>query len=420
MSRQSEPFAPSLLAQRRTSAGMSLATLARILGVSSRQISNYEQGRHSPSPARLKKLAALLGTTAQALAGVPQGEETIGDLRRFAGMNRAEAVRLLAAKLPGVTAWRLQEVESGREVSAWRDAAALERVTGALAELYGVSAETVCLAWFRTFPVQAHLLQPLRSKHPAVPVSQPVKAGIRRAERTWNELSERQRVYLVACYRQDQEAELEAKAKHAAGQAAGPSAQWRKLPFTIKADPAFTGYTPIQERLREAGYHDAGAGATLHALSRRGLLRVSEDQVEVFPLGLVLRVLVELTQQGRASARAGLREVTQPRPPAHLLSEWLWRNLVKVAAAGPEGLPETGLWGRSRFYLGTGFRPHGAMSRGFIDTVPVREKADGDSYAKEYRWHLTGAGHVEDIEAQVRELHERIGSSLPQRLEHHL
>jgi hypothetical protein len=60
--------------------------------------------------------------------------------------------------------------------------------------------------------------------------------------------------------------------------------------------------------------------------------------------------------------------------------------------AGPAGLPETDLWGRSRFYLGTGFRPHGAMSRGYIDTIPVREKAGEDSYVKEYRWHLTEAG----------------------------
>ena len=389
VSRQSEPFAPGVLSLRRAAAGMSLVALARVVGVSPRQIINYEQGKHSPSPARLKRLAEVLGTTAQALAGVPQGEETLGDLRRFAGVDRVEASRLLAIRLPGVTVWRLQAVESGTEVRAWRDPDVLRRVIAALAELYGVPVETVRLAWFRTFPAQAHLLRP---EHRPEPASQPVKAGVGRAERTWGELNDRQRAYLIACYRQDQEAELEAKAQHAAGRATGPSAQWRRLPFTIKADPAFTGYTPLQERLRKEGHHDAGAGATLHALTRRGLLQVSEDQVEVFPLGFVPRVLVALTRLGRTCARAGLGQVAPPRPPAHLLSEWLWRNLVKVAAAGPEGLPEAGLWGRSRFYLGTGFRPHGAMSRGFIDAIPVREETGGDSYVAEYRWHLTQAG----------------------------
>jgi Helix-turn-helix len=371
---------------------MSMAALSRAVGVSARQVINYEQGKHSPSPAKLKKLAEALGTKAQVLAGVPQGEETLGDLRRFAGLDRAEAARLLAVNLPGVTVWRLQAVESGRDVRAWRHPGVLKQVIAALAKTYGVPAGTVRLAWFRTFPAQADLLRAPQPKHPAGAAPQPVPARPGRAERTWNELNYRQRAYLVACYRQDQDAEQEARAKRVAGYPTGTPVEWRKLPFTIKADPAFTGYTPIQERLRKKGYHDAGAGATLHALTRRGLLQVSEDQVEVFPLGPVPRVLVELTRPGRACARAGLGEVTRLRPPAHLLSEWLWRNLVKVAMTGPAGLPEADLLGRSAFYLGTGFRPHGAMSRGYIDTVPVREEAGQDSYVREYRWILTEAG----------------------------
>lgn len=392
VSRQSEPFAPGVLSARRIAAGMSLVALSRAVGVSTRQVINYEQGKHSPSPAKLKRLAEVLGVTAQVLAGVPQGEEKLGDLRRFAGLDRVEAARLLAVDLPGATVWRLQAVESGREVRAWRDPGVLTQVVAAMAKNYRVPASEVRLAWFRAFPAQADLLRPPQPKHRPKADPQPAQARPGRAERIWNELNDRQRAYLVACYRQDQEAEQEAKAKRAARQATWTPAQWRKLPFTIKADPVFTGYTPIQERLRKEGYHDAGAGATLHALTRRGLVQVSEDQVEVFPLGPVPRVLVELTRLGRACVRAGVGQVTRPRPPAYLLSEWLWRNLVKVAMAGPAGLPETDLWGRSRFYLGTGFRPHGAMSRGYIDAIPVREEMGEDSYVKEYRWHLTEAG----------------------------
>jgi hypothetical protein len=215
---------------------------------------------------------------------------------------------------------------------------------------------------------------------------------VSRPARIWNELNVRQRAYLAACYRQDQEAEAGARARHAAGQDPGPSSQWRKLPFTVRADPAFTGYTQIQEQLRAEGYHDAGAGATLHALTNRGLVQVTEDQVEVFPLGFVPRVLVELTRLGRSCARAGLGERQPARLPAHLLSEWLWRNLVKVAQAGPAGLAEADLVGRSKFYLGTGFRPQGTPSRGFIDQTAVREEAGAESYVKEFRWHLTETG----------------------------
>jgi hypothetical protein len=82
-----------------------------------------------------------------------------------------------------------------------------------------------------------------------------------------------------------------------------------------------------------------------------------------------------------------------------LLSEWLWESLVKVASAGAEGLPEADLWGKARFFLGSGFRPHGAASRGYIDLVPVRAEVDEGSYVKEYRWHLTVAGrrHLHDF-----------------------
>lgn len=219
-----------------------------------------------------------------------------------------------------------------------------------------------------------------------------------RPERIWRDLNIRQRTYLVVCYHQDQEAEAAAKARHAAGQEPGLPSQWRRLPFSIRADPAFTGYTPIQERLRAGGYHDAGAGATLRALTSRGLLQVAEDQVEVFPLGFVPRVLVEVTRLGRACARAGLGEQQSHRPPAHLLSEWLWRNLVKVAQAGSAGLPEADLWGRSKFYLGIGFRPKGTASRGFISLTPVREQVGDEWYVKEFRWQLTEAGRRHFVE----------------------
>ncbi|GAA0983036.1 hypothetical protein GCM10009555_053960 [Acrocarpospora macrocephala] len=389
MSRQLEPFAPGVLSLHRTGAGMSVSRLATAVGVSKRQIIYYEQGYHSPSPARLKKLAEVLGTTPQTLAGVPRGEESLTDLRRFAGLDRAQAARLLSRILPGVTVWKLQAAESGKVVQAWVDSQVLKQVIKELAGLYGVPVGTVRRSWLRIFPQQVHLLR--EEQADATGAKQPV-LPTEKALQDWKGLNDRQQAYLIACYREDQEAEAHAKQEHAAGRDPGGAAVWRKLPFTIKADPALTGYTAIQIRLREQGQHDPGAGASLAALARRGLIELSEDEAEVFPLGFVTRVLVELTRSGRACARAGLGESGPIRAPRQLLSEWLWQNLVKVATAGAEGLAEAGLWGKSRFFLGVGFRPSGIPSRGYVNAISVREEVAGDSYVKEYRWHLTEAG----------------------------
>lgn len=235
-----------------------------------------------------------------------------------------------------------------------------------------------------------------------------------RAAEIWEGLNERQRIYLTACYQEDQEAERQVTAARAATSGKRiPAAEWRRVPFTIKADPEFTGYTALQDRLRVLGEHDAGAGQTFKALATRGLVVVSEDQVEVFPLGFVPRVLVELTRLGRACARAGLGEALPPRRPAHLLSEWLWSSLMKVASAEPNGLSEDDMWGRSRFYLGTGYRPNGprgAGSRGLIDEFPVTEGEGEEAFVREYRWRLTDAGrqHITQYRDAYRDMYPNV------------
>ncbi|WP_329317821.1 helix-turn-helix domain-containing protein [Streptomyces sp. NBC_01715] len=413
MPRRIEPFASGSLSLLRQEAGLTQTRLAAEVGVSARQIANYEQGCNSPSPHHLRRMAHVLQTSPQVLAGVPEGEESLADLRRFAGLDRVEAVRLLAQSLPEgpvrATEWKLQALESGRPVSAWLEASVLESVVSAMAGIYGVPPRTVRRSWFRAFPEQAHLLRP---KRPARARSD--SRGPDPAVGTWNGLSRRQRAYLAACFREDQRAEDTARRQRAAGQDAGPAAQWRRVPFSVKADSTFAGYTGVQKRLRAEGWHDAGAGATLHALARRGLLRISEDQVEVFPLGFVPRVVVELTRSGRACARAGLGESPPRRPPGDLLSQWLWRTLVRVAEAGPGGLPEDSLWGRARFYLGTGYRPGRALSRGYIDCLPGGEGSDRPLQERPLRWVLTdaGRGHIAENAAAYQELYADVPAGL--------
>ncbi|MFE3558559.1 helix-turn-helix domain-containing protein [Streptomyces sp. NPDC059193] len=411
MPRQSVPFDRAALRRAREAVGLSQARLALRSGIKASLVKAYELGHRGPSPRNLVLLAAALGVQPQVLAGIPEGEESLRHLRQLGGRDRWEIAAALCGKVPGSSVQavdlRLAAVERGQEVPEWKDSVTLRRLVGLLAQLYGAPPAKVRLAWFRAFPSQAALLRAAPRKPDGATVV-PDGTG---AGKTWAALNDRQRAYLVACYRADQEAASEAASTRGAGQDPGPAATWRKLVFTVRADPAFTGYTPIQETLRLQGHHDAGAGATLHALARRGLLTVMEDQVEVFPLGFVPRIRVELTRAGRACARAGTGEHTPLRRPAHLLSEWLWRSLVKVASA-PDGLPETALWGKARFYLGTGYRPRGVLSRGYIDEVPVLEGVGEDSYVKEYRWRLTEEGrrHISDHHPVYRALYPDVAT----------
>lgn len=158
------------------------------------------------------------------LAGVPAGEESLADLRRFAGLDRVDAVRLLVKRLPegpaGATEWKLQSLESGRPVSAWLDAAALGTVITAMAEVYGVSPRVIRHSWFRAFPEQAHLLRPGRSG-----ATRSGKKHVDLAADVWGELNRRQRAYLTACFREDQHAEDDARRRRSAGQDPGRATQ---------------------------------------------------------------------------------------------------------------------------------------------------------------------------------------------------
>jgi transcriptional regulator with XRE-family HTH domain len=164
MPRRIEPFASGSLSLLRREAGLTQTQLAAEVGVSARQIAGYEQGCNSPSPRHLCRMAHVLQTSPQILAGIPSGEESLADLRRFAGLNRAEVVPLLAPSLPKgparATAWKLQALESGRPVPAWLEATARESVVAAMADAYGVPPHTVRRSWFSAFPEQVDLLTP--------------------------------------------------------------------------------------------------------------------------------------------------------------------------------------------------------------------------------------------------------------------
>jgi hypothetical protein len=274
------------------------------------------------------------------------------------------------------------------------------RLLAPLARAYGVPVRMVLDAWMRTRPGE-----------PAPgPPGKPEPGHSQAALKTWESLNERQQVYLGEIMRDDRMTETEMWMRRVQRLPVPRAAEWRKLPLALRAAPAAVGYTRLQERLRQHGVHDPGAGQTVHALERRGLLVVTEDRVEHPAAGEVGRVLVEITRRGRAAARAGVGEPREPDPAPHLLSEWLWGVVARVAAAEPAGLEDDQLAGRSLFFIGVGYRGQagGRPSRGLVDSVPVM--APGGTHVAEYRWRLTQLGrrHVAEFLGAYRELYPRV------------
>lgn len=403
-------IAPGRLVALREQAGLSKAELARRIGVSTRMVFFYENGRHTPTPQRLQKMAAALHCDVEELTGVRRGDERLVDLRFGAGLTLDQAVELLRRTTVGrdlyLSAPRLSALEQGRPVLGrnWRDRDVVGRLPAALAKVYGVPVRMVVDAWMRTRPDEP---APVR---PRVRIQEGARGS---ADAAWDSLNERQRVYLGEILRDERMTETEMWMRRTHHLPVPRPAEWRKLLLAIRAPAHVVGYTRLQERLRRQGVHDPGAGATVHALERRGLLVTSTDVVQHLAAGEVTRVRVEMTRQGRAAARAGLGEPVEQQPGTALLSEWLWGVVARVAGAGPDGLERDALSGRAPFYLGVGYknRSAGRPSRGFIDEVPVLA-ADG-SHVAGYRWKLTPVGlrHAAEYLDEYRRRYPRVDTT---------
>ena len=372
----------------REQAGLTPQELAHRVGVTYRVVMYWEEGRHVPEARNVRRLAAALGCATADLTGTPSGSETLVDLRYAAGLTAEEVATRLRTTPVGrdlfVDAHKIRSLERGRQVSGWnwRKPAHTGRLVQQLAAVYEVPVRMVMDAWVRTRPTDESPHLPERERH-GPPAS---------AVEGWERLNDRQRVYLGEILRDDQMTETEMWMRRQNQVRVPPAKQWRKLPFALDAPAEVVGHTRLQQRLRSAGVHDQGAGATLHSLERLGLIRVVKDRVEVPGVGEVDRTLVEITRRGRACARAGLQVPAESAPPVHLLSEWLCGVLLRVAAAGLDGLHESELKGKALFYLAVGYRPkrQAHPSRGFIELRP--RMAPGGTHVLEYRWHTTALG----------------------------
>ncbi|WP_281920342.1 helix-turn-helix domain-containing protein [Nocardia cyriacigeorgica] len=402
-------FDPARLRARREAMGLSRAAVAQQCGVSERLIYSYEHGERSPSPERLVRLAVVLDCEIAALSGVRYGQETLVDLRYAAGLTVVElaaALRRTALRCDlRVSAATLSELETGRPVRdrRWRDPGEIGQLLVPLAKAFGVPVRMVLDAWMRSRPGE-----------PAPIVPRPVSRPPSRASLAmWASLNARQQLFLAEIMRDDRMTETEMWMRRLQHLPVPPPREWRKLPLALDTQSASVGYTRLQERLRSLGIHDPGVGSTVYALERRGLVAVSEDVVQHPVAGSVRRVRVEMTRLGRAAARAGVGEPREPDPAPHLVSEWLWGVLVRVAGAEPNGLAEDELAGRSVFYLGVGYRGRSGSqpSRGFVDLVPV--VAAGGTHVAEYRWRLTDLGrqHVNEYLTTYRTLYPSVDTA---------
>ncbi|MFE1206429.1 XRE family transcriptional regulator, partial [Streptomyces sp. NPDC058762] len=88
----------------------------------------------------------------------------------------------------------------------------------------------------------------------------------------WAELNPRQQTYLTAIYNADQNAEANHRGDAVNWGHGPPASEWRWQTFSIKAPKDLVGRTAIQYELASKDEHDQGAGSSLAALRRRGLI----------------------------------------------------------------------------------------------------------------------------------------------------
>ncbi|MEV7011693.1 hypothetical protein [Streptosporangium sp. NPDC051022] len=202
----------------------------------------------------------------------------------------------------------------------------------------------------------------------------------------WAALNERQQTYMRVVYDADQAAEQRAKGAWARGERSQPAAEWRWLDYGTVGD-SMAPLGRLQRNLEARGVRDSGAGSTLTALEKAGLI-----ETQSVPGVVGYRLLVKLTRHGRAVCRAGGVDSARPGSPGRgQLSEGLWGMLVDVHAAGEEGL--------RRDFVDGWLRLTEREPEPYVVAEPDRERRYG------YRLRLTEAGaryYADQWEAYAR------------------
>lgn len=157
-------------------------------------------------------------------------------------------------------------------------------------------------------------------------------------------LNERQRTYLQAIYRLDQEREADERGAWNRGQRVRPANEWRWIDYS-------TSESLLRFALQQAKLVDEGTGSTFDSLERRGLIACRDARDE---LGVPL-LFVHMTAKGRKLIRSLTGEQREKPLPPGTLREWHWKALVAAYQAGSAGL-EKDSWGYGRISWKTWLR----------------------------------------------------------------
>lgn len=140
-------------------------------------------------------------------------------------------------------------------------------------------------------------------------------------------LNERQRTYLLAVYKIDQEREAQQR-----GFGAAPSRLWRWIEYGPDAYRNETWDGPLRSTLATAGMVDPGSGSTWSALKELGLVESKQERTSVIILRWAREINVmsiRMTPKGRKVARLLLglpmAKLKNPKPltlSALRLIEW--------------------------------------------------------------------------------------------------
>lgn len=392
---------PARLRHRRELAGLSIEEFAEQVGVTTRAVRYWETGVRDIGDRYFGRVLAALRCDAQAIGAGQRGEETLRDLRRAASLSAEQvAVHLRRHRSTApmkITPDKVRALEQGGHVQGrtWRSTQDCATIAKALAALYRVPLRLLVDAWRRTNTSVAPPGIARPSKRAPAP----------RTRETWDVLNSRQRTYLRELFREDQEQEKEQAQRRLDGSSYILASEWRRFLFCLHAPARVVGYTPVQERLRAAGVHDPGAGASLSALERRGLILCHQDTVYLASIGEVRRTRVELTRAGRSAARSGLG-VERVAVPDGMLSEWLWRLLVRIIVQSP--ISDGDVPGRGTHHLAVGHSVRkGVPARGFIEHRQPYGAEGGPHY-----WYPTRSGlrHAADHLDAYQQLHPDVNT----------
>lgn len=151
---------------------------------------------------------------------------------------------------------------------------------------------------------------------------------------TWLELNDRQRQYIQAIFKADQEAEEYERSAWTRGRRSQPASIWRWIKYEGVGD---SGNSKLRRALKEQNLIDPGTGATFEALEQRGLIDCKYEKL--YGPGEPSTLFVKLTTVGRRLVRHATGEKTPKKLPVGILQEWHWLALAKTYAAGEVGVP---------------------------------------------------------------------------------